>query len=183
MSRIRICAPSPADPKRSERIEKLKSLKPGKSCLRMTGTPLSQYHVRIATCHSTMLGDRLRGELQSKQIFRLDDPDALTRPVIRDRVPGQALPMRLDTQPQWKAVTEGREFDRVQNMALARQGAILLANEMALSDVEMPRIHKWPVIRVGDIMYKFQGGRVATDDEIDAYKYQSLYLRHQKKIL
>ena len=132
------------------------------------------------TRYSTVLGKRPRGELQSVKVFRLDDPDALMDPVLRDRVPGDAPPKRLDTQPFWKAIVDGSEFHRVQNNALARQGAILLANELALEDIRRQRIRKWPVVRVGDIMYKYQGGRVAGEEELDAYKYQSLYMRHEE---
>ena len=157
MSRIRICAPSPVDPKRPERLEKLRLLKPGKSCMRMTDMPPSQHRVRMETKFSTVLGKSARGELESVKVFKLEDPDVRMDAISHDRVPGAAPPTRLDDKPAWKAIADGTDFNRVQNIALARQGAILLVNELA-EDPNVPnreRILKWPVIRVGDVKYKY----------------------------
>ena len=108
---IRICAaaPIPADPGRASRLEKLKSLHPGRSCLRVTGKPPSGCNARIATCYSERINNEPRGELEFKKVYIIDDDGALSRPVIRDRVPGQSEPERLDLKSQWKIIVQGKE--------------------------------------------------------------------------
>ena len=65
------------------------------------------------------------------KVFVVHDDGALSRQVVRGRVPGQSEPERLDSKPNWDPIVKGIQYDRVLNTALARQGAIILANDIA----------------------------------------------------
>ena len=131
MTRICVAGPPDKDPGRERRIAELKALVAGKSCLRVTGKIPSNHSAKIATNYSVKVNGIPRGKVDTYKVYTINDDGALSRQVVRGRVPGQSEPERLDNKPNWDPIVKGIQYDRVLNTALARQGAIILANAVA----------------------------------------------------
>ena len=103
-SLIRICVAGPPDkdPGREGRIAKLKTLVAGKSCMRVTGfaTANEKGNVKIASSYSVKVNSIPRGEVDFYKVYTINDDGALSRQVVRGRVPGQSKPERLDVKTQ-----------------------------------------------------------------------------------
>ena len=112
------------DPGRERRIAKLKALVAGKSCMRVTGsaTANEKGNVKIASCYSVKVNGIPRGEVDFQKVYTINDDGALSRQVVRGRVPGQSEPERLDNKPNWDPIVKGIQYDRVLNSCLGSPG-------------------------------------------------------------
>lgn len=136
-----------------------------------------KHNIRIASHLRGQVNGIICGELEFSKCFRVDDPNAISRPVGVDRLPGEPLPVRLDNCPGWKTLASGKSFESLDSAARARQGAHVLAAHLESQPVE-----KWPVVRCADARYKYAGGDICSQELLDANQFQSLYLRFDRQV-